>query len=391
MKKVGILIDTPFSLGGVQRVSTVVANYLSDNGFDVSFLVFGRNIRIDYEFYGLNKNVHLIMMDKYNKTAYRILRRIPYELKKLKNEKNLFGGTLQRQKDMFANREDAKIIAEYVNENDLDYVIGVAIENTVRLAAARKYFTKAKVIGWQHSCYQAYFETPDIRMYNLDKVSEFTFRNIDRYIVQTEDDRQKIKDRFGYDSTVINNPNTFNSDQVSSLQDKNFLAAGRFVRLKGFDKLLEAFRKFCETDREWNLVLVGEGPEREKYRNLISQLGIQDRVQMPGKSSKMEEHYFKASVYLMTSQWEGWGMTVAEAMEYGIPVISFDIPSMHEIFGEADCGIIVPMNDTSAMAKAMQKLVNDPERLRKLGQNAEKQIEQFDADIVCQKWLEILK
>ena len=155
MKKIGILIDTPFSLGGVQRVSTVLANYLNDNGVDVSFLIFARNIRIDYDVYGLNENVHLVRMEEYNRTAYRILRRIPYELKKVKNSRNLFGMTLQEQLDMFAGRIDAGIIAKYVNDLDLDYVIGPAIENTVRLAIARKYFTRAKVIGWQHSCYQA--------------------------------------------------------------------------------------------------------------------------------------------------------------------------------------------------------------------------------------------
>ncbi|MBE6124971.1 MAG: glycosyltransferase family 4 protein [Erysipelotrichaceae bacterium] len=391
MKKVGILIDTPFSLGGVQRVSTVLANYLNDNGFDVSFLVFGRNIRIDYDVYGLNESVHLVRMDEYNRTAYRILRRIPYELKKVKNSRNLFGMTLQGQLDMFAGRIDAGIIAKYVNDLDLDYVIGPAIENTVRLAVARKQFTRAKVIGWQHSCYQAYFETPGIRMYNLDKASEFTFENIDRYVVQTRDDHDRILKRFGYDATVINNPNTFNSDQTSTLTARNFLAAGRFVPLKGFDRLLEAFRKFAETDKEWKLVLVGEGPEKENYQELISRHGIQDRVIMPGRSNRMEDHYLNASVYLMTSQWEGWGMTVAEAMEYGLPVISFDIPSMHEIFGETECGIIVPMNDVEAMAKAMTELTCDPERLRRLGHNGEKQIEQFDADIVCRRWLEILK
>lgn len=391
MKKVGILIDTPFSLGGVQRVSTVLANYLSDNGFDVSFLVFGRNITADYDVYGLNENVHLVKMDDYNRTAYRILRRIPYELKKMKNSRNLFGFTLQQQLDMFANRTDAGIIAKYVNELDLDYVIGPAIENTVRLAVAGKYLNRAKVIGWQHSCYQAYFETPGIRMYNLDRAAEYTFENIDGYVVQTKDDHEKILRRFGYDAIVINNPNTFNSDQTSTLTARNFLAAGRFVRLKGFDKLLEAFRKFSRMNKEWNLVLVGEGPEKGKYQELISRYGIKDRVIMPGRSNRMEEHYLNASVYLMTSQWEGWGMTVAEAMEYGLPVISFDIPSMHEIFGDADCGIIVPMNDADAMAKAMNELVSDPERLRRLGHNGEKQIEQFDADIVCKKWLEILK
>ena len=181
------------------------------------------------------------------------------------------------------------------------------------------------------------------------------------------------------------------SKKFCTLTSRNFLAAGRFVRLKGFDKLLAAFRKFAETDKEWNLVLVGDGPEKEKYQELISRYGIQDRVIMPGRSNRMEDHYLNASVYLMTSQWEGWGMTVAEAMEYGLPVISFDIPSMHEIFGEADCGIIVPMNDVEAMAKAMTELTSDPERLRRLGRNGEKQIEQFDADIVCRKWLEILR
>ena len=391
MKKVGILIDTPFSLGGVQRVSTILANYLNDKGFDVSFLVFKRDIRIDYDFYGLNRNVHLVRMDEYNSTVNRILRRIPSELKKLKNRKNLFGNTLQGQLDMFAGKRDAQIIAEYVNDCDLDYVIGPAIENTVRLAAARRYLKKARVIGWQHSTFGAYFETPGIRMYNLDKASEYTFKNIDRYVVLTHDDQEKIRNRFGYESIVINNPNTFSTDKRASLENKNFLAAGRFVELKGYDRLLEAFGRFCQENDQWKLYLVGEGPEKDRYLGLISEYGLKDRVIMPGRTSEMEKYYLDSSIYMMTSWWEGWGMTVTEAMQYGLPVISFDMPSIREIFGDRECGIIVEMNNTDQLAEAMKQLAADPERLKKIGDNAVKQVAGFDSEAVCQKWLEILK
>jgi glycosyltransferase involved in cell wall biosynthesis len=228
-------------------------------------------------------------------------------------------------------------------------------------------------------------------MYNLDKASEYTFRNIDRYVVLTSDDREKIRNRFGYESTVINNPNTFKTDRRASLEKKNFLAAGRFVELKGYDRLLEAFGKFCQENKDWNLYLVGEGPQKERYLSLINEYGLIDRVIMPGRTNEIEEYYLDSSVYMMTSWWEGWGMTVTEAMQYGLPVISFDIPSVREIFGEEDCGIIVEMNNVDQLADAMKQLVDDPERMKKLGENAVKQVARFDKEAVCQKWLEILK
>ena len=391
MIKVGILVDSPFDLGGVRRVTNVFANELVKEGYDVSILIYRRNVTADYDLYKLDETVHLIWMNELFTLPNRIIRRTFYELKKIRNTTAAIGNSSTRQKAMFASDTDARIIAKYINANDFDYVIGMACDNSARLAIAKKYIKRARLIGWQHSTTEVYFKTKGIRMYNMDKVVSLMFENLDHYVVCTHDDDEKIKKYYGYDSEVFYDPNTFSTDKRSDLSEKNFIAAGRFVELKNYDKLIEAFAIFAGKKAEWKLVLVGEGPEKGKYDELVKKYGLENRIIMPGRSNDMESHYLNSSVCIMTSQWEGWGLTITEAMQYGLPVIAFDMPSVREIFGDADCGIIVPHGDVERLAQAMIKMTVDHDVLVKMGNNAVRQVKNFDCDVICRKWAEILK
>ena len=391
MIKVGILVDTPFDLGGVRRVTNVFANGLVKEGYDVSIMIYRRNVTADYDMYKLDKSVHVIYMKELFKLPYRIIRRTFYELKKIRNNMPIVGNTMARQKAMFASDADARIIARYINDNDFDYVIGMACDNSARLAIAKRYIKRAKLIGWQHSTTDVYFKTKGIRMYNMNKIVPLMFENLDNYIVCTHDDSEKIKKYYGYESKVYYNPNTFSTNKRSNLSMKSFIAAGRFVELKNYDKLIEAFGIFAKKDSEWKLMLIGEGPERSKYVELIRKKGLESRVLMPGRTSDMEKYYMNASVCFMTSQWEGWGLTITEAMQYGLPVIAFDMPSVREIFGKAKCGIIVPHGDVVRLADAMVKITSDNDSLVNMGKNAVEQVKNFDCDVICRRWKEILK
>ena len=390
-KNVGILLESPFTLGGEQRVSTILANYLVNHGYNVTFLLYDRKNKVDYSFYNLNKNIKIVFMNKYNTLTKIILRKILFKLKKLNYKYNFFKNSLKFQSKVLCSNSEAKIIAKYINDNKLDYVIGVATENAAKLCLAKKYIKKCKIIGWQHTTFFANFQNPFNRFYNLDLLVKYIFQNIDIYVCQTLDDFNKIKENYNFESVIINNPNTFNNKIKSKLNSKKFIAVGRFVKLKGFDKLIDAFYLFCKYNNDWKLYLVGDGEEKSNYLNLIKKYNLQDRVILTGKVSNVEDYYLDSSIYLMTSLWEGWGMVVTEAMSYGLPVISFNIPSIREIFSNNDCGYLIDNFDVNQFSAKMIDLSNNKNKILDFSKNCTKIVKKFDIQNIGKYWKDILK
>ncbi len=382
-------MNTPFSLGGEQRTVSILANYLAKNHYKVYFLLTTSDKRTDYEFYSLDKSINVIFLHKQNSIYNRFKRKcIEFLKKQIYNDRigknNL---KLQRWEYSINNKE----IINVINRNEFDYVIGVASEYYSILANISRKLYRTKVIAWQHSTYEAYFETKNRRLYNHNSFSNLLFKNVDYYICQTEDDKDKIIKKFNYESIVINNPNTFSNCLKSKLDNYNFLALGRFTTVKGFEKLIDAFSIFSQKNDKWNLYIVGDGPDREKYIEKIKDYKLENRVILPGKTSDVEKYYLNSSIYLMSSLWEGWGMVVTEAMQYGLPVISFKLPSVEEIFGNEKCGILVDKYDVEQFADAMDKLTSDDKLLRKFSDMAQIQVKRFDIEIIGEKWKEILK
>ena len=103
-KNICFFLETPFSLGGVQRVCTILANYLNNNEYNVTFLLFDKNKYIDRDFYKLDKKINIIFMDKYNRKINRIIRKIYAKLKKIQNKTNIFKNELWIQKKIFCSK-----------------------------------------------------------------------------------------------------------------------------------------------------------------------------------------------------------------------------------------------------------------------------------------------
>jgi len=105
---------------------------------------------------------------------------------------------------------------------------------------------------------------------------------------------------------------------------KTVLAKGRLVPAKGFDVLLRAWQKVAEAEPEWQLVIHGEGEERPVLTALIAQLQLQDRASLPGICQDPAQAYGRASVFCLSSRYEGFGLVLIEAMAFGLPIVSTD-------------------------------------------------------------------
>lgn len=138
------------------------------------------------------------------------------------------------------------------------------------------------------------------------------------------------------------------------------LAVGRLDRQKDFETLLRAFALLSE-GREARLIILGEGPLRRDLDSLIRQLGLEEKVSMPGFVENPFAFMARASVFAMSSRHEGFPNVLVEAMSCGTPVVSTDCPSgPADILEDGRYGPLVPVGDAVALAEAIGMTLDRP-------------------------------
>lgn len=168
------------------------------------------------------------------------------------------------------------------------------------------------------------------------------------------------------------------------------LGAGRIGPQKDFPTLLRAFAKMQDMGVEARLVILGEGktPQaRVDLQTLANELGISERVDIPGFVPTALPYIARADLFVLSSRWEGLPGVLIEALACGTPVVSTDCPSgPEEILQGGDYGPLVPMGDADALAAAMAHVLRNPpdsENLRKRG-NA------FTSEAAVRNYMELI-
>lgn len=133
---------------------------------------------------------------------------------------------------------------------------------------------------------------------------------------------------------------------------RRFVAAGRLATQKAFDHLIRAFAQL-PAGRD-HLTIFGDGPERMKLLRLVEQLGLADRVHMPGHVADIGPSLVGADALVLSSRYEGAPAVVLEAFAKGVPVIATDCSaSLRELLGDGWLGRLVPVGDVEALARVM--------------------------------------
>ncbi|MFV1966084.1 MAG: glycosyltransferase family 4 protein [Pirellulaceae bacterium] len=165
------------------------------------------------------------------------------------------------------------------------------------------------------------------------------------------------------------------------------LALGRLSPEKGFDLLLSAFARIADRHPNWNLIICGEGAERAALESLCQQLDLQDRVELPGWVCDPDRALRDADLFVLPSRYEGFPNALLEAMAAGLACISFDCDSgPGEIIRDGEDGLLVPPEDVTGLAQAMDRLVADDALRRQLGSAARQVTQRFSMDRFFRQW-----
>lgn len=343
--------------GGAERVAVTLADYWYHRGYDVVLVT---QSEPSSDVYILNKNVTRISIHQLGKT-----------------------GPLAQLKKVWAIRQIIKCYRP-------DVVIGMMTSASV-LSILAATGLNIPVIATEH----AY--PPSQKISTLwCRLRQLSYPRAARVLALTEMSAQWIKKHITRAQvSVIPNAVQWPLNNTSPIIPVEkpigtylLLAVGRLHVEKGFDILIKAFSHITDHYPNWRLVILGEGEQRESLTTQIYALGLEQKVQLPGRIGNLRDWYAAADIFVLSSHNEGLSNSLQEAMACGLCVISFDCDTgPREIIRDGIDGMLVrPVADVQALASALSTVMSDKDLRIKYASQALSVRERFSMQKIGQTW-----
>jgi len=216
------------------------------------------------------------------------------------------------------------------------------------------------------------------------------YKKLDAFVVLTEGARADYDELLKQKVKLAVIPNSARDlGDPPNLDTKRVLAAGRLTRQKGFDLLLPAWAQVEAKHPDWELKICGEGGWRDRLEAQVSEHDLKN-VQMPGNCDDMAAEMSNASIFALSSRFEGFPLILAEAMNKGMAPVAFDCPTgPADMIREGENGLIVPLGDVDGLAAALLRMIEDDELRHRCGLAALETGRNFTMDAIGPMWDEL--
>lgn len=345
--------------GGIGRVTSLIANSLAnDDEYKIYTLSYFKRERFNK--YVLNEKVNdFVLLEQFASM-----------------KKTLFFGGIGKVK-------------AFIRKYKIDVIIacGAIFFPLCALAAKNE---NCKCICWEHSHGNN----------NHDHGFQMLCRRIgyffsDAILNITKQDQDIYKKRFGEKLYFqIYNPideRLKESNPKYDTKSHKIITVGRLCYQKNYPAVIEIAKKVLTYDNDWTWDIYGEGEERKEIEILIKDGGLKDRVFLKGQVPDLYDKYEKYAFLVMTSRYEGFGMTLIEALNKNLPVVAFDVEcGPREIIRDGINGYLVPAFDQTLMTKRIKKLCDSAQLRKKLSEQTESTLEMFQMEEVIHQWKKML-
>ena len=214
----------------------------------------------------------------------------------------------------------------------------------------------------------------------------FVYHRADALVVLSEVSAGYYRKLGLHHVTVLPNAVSFETDEASTLDQKQMVSIGRMEPVKGYDRLIEAFALASRQNRNWKLRMVGDGSLKKKLEQKAEALRAGSQIIFPGYQKNVRGELLNSSLLVISSEHECFPVTALEAMECGVPVLSFAIPEIREMDGKSGAMAFVEQGNVEAMAEKMRELMENPARLQEMGRAAKKRAKAYHVDGIGDRW-----
>ncbi|EMF0716000.1 glycosyltransferase family 4 protein [Citrobacter freundii] len=358
MKKVCFFVGDISRSGGTERVTSIIANYLSTHSFEVSILSLQSG---SFSFFPLENEIRI---DSLFDSEGRGVDRFPETVMKLR---------------------------KYIQNNKIDVLI--CVDTLLSLySIPALFFLNVRNISWEHFNFRN----------NLGKKT----RTISRYVSALfSDDIVTLTRQDMYlwrkntilraNITQIYNPVSYELSEKTVGSGNVILAVGHLTYVKGFDLLISAWANICRIHTDWILRIVGSGEEELTLHRLCVDLNITQYVEFVPATRNIDYYYQNSSVLALTSRFEGFPMVLLEAQEYGLPIVAFDcMTGPSELIIDSSTGWLVEENNVELFSEKLSEVINmiqaEPLRHKDMVSNAKRNSKRFSKSAIGKQWIELL-
>jgi len=349
MKKI-LFVMPGLSVGGLERVQVSIANALSKKGHDVTVMILNPEYTLAKE---LDKRVKLVHKPY---KPHKIMKKIPYIRGKFYDD------------GMWETRASAKKLYNYyVGQEKFDVEIAFFRGLSIKIVSGSTNKNSIK-IAWVHSDFaQCYGYTNNFK--NIDETKK-AYREFDKIVTVSKQAKESFSKVIGIEENVCAVYNLLDIEDILNKsnetidivkQKTTIMSVGRVVELKGFDRLINVAERLNNDGFDFDLWIVGDGSQREELQQIVEQKNLTN-VKFLGSQANPYKYMKQADLYVCSSRYEGYNLTVAEALILGVPVLSTHCTGPCEILDDGKYGVIVE-NSEEGLYAGIKDLLEHPEKL----------------------------
>lgn len=357
MKKICFLIGDINHSGGTERVTTLIANNLSEK-YQVYILSLSGGKEPFFE------QNHSIINDR------------------------IFPEKVSMKKNFF---QSVYKIRKYINDNKIDTLIVVDSISCV-FSVPACIGLNIKHICWEH--------------FNLKVNLDSSFRTLGRWmaakwcdtiVTLTNRDRSFWIKKFNLEEDnkviAIANPSPYHlQDHQPSLKNKTILCVGRLTYQKGFDLLIPAWAEIVKLLDGWKIIIVGVGEDEKLLKQMVKDYNLERSIEFVGQQKDMSKFYEQASFFCMSSRFEGLPMVLLEARSYQLPIVSFDCDTgPAEVIENGRDGFLAQSDNLHDLSQKILKMATmDENTFGNFVEKSKQASNRFEIQQVIKLWIELL-
>lgn len=355
MKNIAILLYDASLMGGAENVAIALANELCQFHILSLISVFNENRK---PFWTISNEVKYFVVCQ--KTV-----KIPLNLLKI-----------------------SKKIKKILQKEQIDVVLCITA-GVIAPAVIAIHNLETKLIYCEHS------NLKNVTYGKKHKIRQWIGANYSDWIVTlTKQDMMEFISKYKIEnvSQIYNWYNHDINNTKYNLMSQKIITAGRFVKLKGYDNLVEIAKMVFKDFPHWQWDIYGDGEEFVSIQNKIIEYGLQDNLILKGKTNILSELYKEYALYVLTSKFEGLPMVLLEAQANHLPIVSFDCPTgPKEIVNNDISGYLVEPDDLTTMAGKIKILIADAELRERMSSYTMDDFEKFKKNNVISQWLSLIE